>query len=160
MKNNSNCFLQVCIGCIVVLLVVAGLFVENVNLMWAIVGLLGADALYLTVSHGWRWWKGRQGKITSRERFLLFLSSLMFLFLITGTALFMQAFISESHLQVSDNEAPFRFLNAEYLLRSLACSFQLFTGNIDSNVLDGIREHQYLKSLISLQSGRNRHGYS
>lgn len=152
MKNNSNCFLQVCIGCIVVLLVVAGLFVENVNLMWAIVGLLGADALYLTVSHGWRWWKGRQGKITSRERFLLFLSSLMFLFLITGTALFMQAFISESHLQVSDNEAPFRFLNAEYLLRSLACSFQLFTGNIDSNVLDGIREHQYLKSLISLQS--------
>jgi hypothetical protein len=70
----------------------------------------------------------------------------MFLFLITGTALFMMAFVYESE------EGNGTFINSEYLLRSLACSFQLFTGNIDSNVVDGISDHSYLKGFISLQA--------
>ena len=151
-SNHHNRNFHFCIGCVVAVLIVAGLFVDNIILAWAVVGLLGLDALYLTLHHGWRWWKGNQSKIALREKYLTFLVSLMFLFLMTGTAMFMQAFIIESQLKPSADEAPSLFLNAEYLLRSLACSFQLFTGNIDSNVVDGIRDHQYLKGLISLQS--------
>lgn len=151
-NNNHNRPLQTFVVFVAFLLMAAILFVDNIVLAWVIVGLLGFDALYLTISHGWRWWKGNQSKIALREKFLTFLASLMFLFLMTGTAMFMLAFIYESQSKPSANEPPFIFLNAEYLLRSLACSFQLFTGNIDSNVVDGIKDHQYLKGLISLQS--------
>ncbi len=146
MDNNSHGIAQCAIGGIAIILIVAGLFVNNINLAWLIIGLLLADALYLSVSRGWRWWKGCRNKIALRERFLLFLTSLMFLFLITGTALFMMAFVYESE------EGNGTFVNSEYLLRSLACSFQLFTGNIDSNVVDGISNHSYLKGFISLQA--------
>ena len=154
MRNNNtlNRSIQAIIVGVVLLLFVMSLFIDNTKLAWGIIGLLFVDALYLTVKRGKCWWKGKQSKIALRERFLTFLASLMFLFLITGTALFMQAFIYESKSATNVNEVPFQFLNAEYLLRSLACSFQLFTGNIDSNVLDGIKEHQYLKGLISLQA--------
>lgn len=146
MGNNSNIFAQCAIGGIAIILIIAGLFVNNIYLAWLIIGLLLADALYLSASRGWRWWKGRHNKIALRERFLLFLTSLMFLFLITGTALFMMAFVYESE------EGNGTFINSEYLLRSLACSFQLFTGNIDSNVVDSISDHPYLKGFISLQA--------
>ena len=146
MDNNSHRIAQFAIGGITVILIIAGLFVNNINLAWIIIGLLFADALYLSASRGWRWWKGNQNKIALRERFLLFLASLMFLFLTTGTALFMMAFVYEYE------EGNGAFINSEYLLRSLACSFQLFTGNIDSNVVDGIKDHAYLKGLISLQA--------
>lgn len=152
MKNRRNSSLHACIAVVIALLIVAGLFVDNIVLAWGVVGLLGLDALYLTMSHGWLWWKGNRSRTALREKFLTFLASLMFLFLMTGTALFMQAFICESRSEPSAGEPPVFFLNAEYLLRSLACSFQLFTGNIDSNVVDGIRDHQYLKGFISLQS--------
>lgn len=146
MGNNSNIFAQCAIGGIAIILIIAGLFVNNIYLAWLIIGLLLADALYLSASRGWRWWKGRHNKIALRERFLLFLTSLLFLFLITGTALFMMAFVYESE------EGNGTFINSEYLLRSLACSFQLFTGNIDSNVVDSISDHPYLKGFISLQA--------
>lgn len=146
MGNNSNRITQGVIGGLAIILLIAGLFVDNIYLAWLIIGLLFADALYLVVSRGWRWWKGKHNRIALRERFLLFLSSLMFLFLTTGTALFMMAFIFESE------EYNGSFINSEYLLRSLACSFQLFTGNIDSNVVDSISDHYYLKGLISLQA--------
>lgn len=146
MDNNSHRIAQFAIGGITVILIIAGLFVNNIILAWIIIGLLFADALYLSASRGWRWWKGNQNKIALRERFLLFLASLMFLFLTTGTALFMMAFVYEYE------EGNGAFINSEYLLRSLACSFQLFTGNIDSNVVDGIKDHAYLKGLISLQA--------
>lgn len=146
MGNNSHRIAQFAIGGIAVILIIAGLFVNSINLAWIIMGLLFADALYLSASRGWRWWKGNRNKIVLRERFLLFLASLMFLFLTTGTALFMMAFVYEY------KEGNGVFINSEYLLRSLACSFQLFTGNIDSNVVDGIKDHPYLKGLISLQA--------
>ena len=146
MDNNSHRIAQFAIGGITAILIIAGLFVNNINLAWIIIGLLFADALYLSANRGWRWWKGNRNKIALRERFLLFLASLMFLFLITGTALFMMAFAYEC------KDGYGEFVNSEYLLRSLACSFQLFTGNIDSNVVDGISNHPYLKGLISLQA--------
>ena len=142
MEKKSSRFLHIVIGGIVAALIVAALFVDNINIVWGVIGLLGLDALYLTISHGWRWWKGTHSKIGLQERFLLFLASLMFLFLITGASLFMEA------LSCKEGE----FINSEYLLRSLACSFQLFTGSIDGNIVDSISNHPYLKGLISLQA--------
>ena len=105
-SNHHNRNFHACIGCIVAVLIVAGLFVDNTVLAWAVVGLLGLDALYLTLRHGSRWWKGNQSKIALREKYLTFLASLMFLFLMTGTALFMQAFIYESQTKPSADAVP------------------------------------------------------
>ena len=93
--DTNNRIVQRFIGGVAILLIIAGLFVNNINLAWIIIGLLFVDALYLSASRGWRWWKGNHNKIALRERFLLFLASLMFLFLTTGTALFMMAFVYE-----------------------------------------------------------------
>lgn len=150
MKSKSN-FLQGFVIIPTIILILTGLFIDNINITWTLLGLLGIDALYLTISHGWRWRRGNNDKIAPRERFLFFLASLMFLFLITGTMLFVQAFCYESQAAQADGKSAYLFLNAEYLLRSLACSFQLFTGNIDSNVVDGISDQPVLKGLISLQ---------
>jgi hypothetical protein len=61
----------------------------------------------------------------------------------------MMALVKEGETPVPEGEQPFKFVNAEYLLRSLTCSLQLFAGSIDSNVVDGIKDHQYLKGAIS-----------
>ena len=142
MDNNGNRLLHLVVGGIVVFLIVFCLFIDNIYLTWTIVALLGLDALYLTVRYGWQWWREDQGRLMLRERFLAFLASLMFLFLMTGTALFIAAFSCRGG----------EYINSEYLLRSLSCSFQLFTGTIDSNVIDGINTCPYLKGLISLQA--------
>lgn len=148
MRKGTVChFFRVLLGCGALLLITAGLFANNINLTRLIIVLLSVDALYLSISHGLKWWRGNQSNIVLRERFLTFLASLMFLFLMSGTALFMQAFVYEGM-----DDGNTRFLNSEYLLRSLACSFQLFTGNIDSNVLDGISTHPILKGVISFQA--------
>jgi len=154
MESNSkhNRLLQTFVIFVAVLLIAAILFVDNIVLAWIIVGLFGLDALYLTVNHGCRWWKGNNSNIALQEHFLTFLASFMFLCLIMGTGLFMMALIIEGKTPVLEGEQPFRFVNAEYLLRSLTCSLQLFAGSIDSNVVDGIKDHQYLKGAISLQA--------
>ena len=152
MRIGDNLFTRIGTGILVLVLVVSVLFVDNIYLIWAILGVLGIHALYLSIRYGWEWWKGNQGSIALRERFVTFLVSVMFLFLITGTMLFLTAFYYEAQSEPQNGEPSFQFLNAEYLLRSLACSFQLFTGNIDSNVADGIKDQYLLKGLISLQT--------
>ena len=147
-SNRNHQYSKIILGIIVIAVVLSALFVDNIYIIWAILSIFGINALYLVIRHGWQWWNRGQGDIDIRERFIVFLVSLMFLFLVTGTMLFMQAFYDES-LSI---ETPHLFLNAEYLLRSLACSFQLFTGNIDSNVVDGISDQPVLKGLISLQA--------
>ena len=147
-SNRNHQYPKIILGIIVIAVVLSALFVDNIYIIWAILSIFGIDALYLAIRHGWQWWNRGQGDIDIRVRFIVFLVSLMFLFLVTGTMLFMQAFYDES-LSI---ETPHLFLNAEYLLRSLACSFQLFTGNIDSNVVDGISDQPVLKGLISLQA--------
>ena len=72
----------------------------------------------------------------------------MGLFLATGSALFLLAFSYET-----DNASSgFSFVNAEYLLRSIVCSLDLFMLDIDSNVLDQVSGHHYLKGMISIQA--------
>ena len=72
MGNKGNRIAQCAIGGIAIILIIAGLFVNNINLAWLIIGLLLVDALYLSVSRGWRWWKGNHNRIALRERFSCF----------------------------------------------------------------------------------------
>lgn len=130
-------------------IICAVLYVSNVWIATAIVAMATIDALRLLWKYGRAWWAKRHSQVAQRERSLLFLVSVMWFFLCTGTALYLWAFSCES---IEHKDGSFLFINAEYLLRSLVCSFQLFTGSIDSNVLDGVSNHQYIKGLISLQA--------
>ena len=134
----------------------AVLFVNNVYFVWILVAIAMTLAASRVWKFGIRWKNGLDNKVARQERFLLLLVSLMVFFLTTGTALYLCAFSYEATDSQPSGDCcgngEFAFINAEYLFRSLACSFLLFTGNIDSNVLDGIREHSCLKGLISLQA--------
>ena len=138
---------QATMASIILVFVLVSLIFQHIELSWIIVFLAIAYSLVLVVKYGGRWWRRRKSKVAQRERFLLFLLSLMLLFLATGTALYLWAFQWEI-----EEDYHYKFVNAEYLLRSLVCSFQLFTASIDSNVLDGIKGHEYVKGLISLQA--------
>lgn len=148
MEKKSNLPLIV----ILAILIIASLLLLN---HWAFSGIIVAIAilhgLRLAYKYGRIWWQKRHGKVARRERFLLFLASIMILFLATGTALFLWAFCAE-YGDNSKREDDFLFVNAEYLLRSLVCSLQLFTASIDSNVMDTIHDHLYIKGLISIQA--------
>ena len=134
--------------CIFIIVVLAGLLLLD---WWVVSGLIVAFAVlygfWLVWKYGQIWWKKRNCKVAQRERFLLFLVSLMILFLATGTALYLWAFYTEEH-----GGLGIRFINAENLLRSLVCSLQLFAADIESNVMDGIKDHEYIKGLISIQA--------
>ena len=153
-KEKGNLSFQTILIGFFVAFVIVSLFFQRIELSWAIVFIIITYCVRLVLKYGERWWNGRKSKVAQRERFLLFLLSLMLLFLATGTALYLWAFQWEyvdTH-QLKDTNEWFVFINAEYLLRSFICSFQLFTASIDSNVLDGIRGHEYIKGLISLQA--------
>ena len=138
---------------IAALLVVTSLFFGNLLLSWIIVAVFIVYSLYMTLKYGTNWWRGRKIKVAQRERFLFFLVSLMALFLALGTAWHLCAFQIEYEESVHDVPRDrFLFINAEFLLRSLLCSLQLFAASIDSNVLDGIKGHEYVKGLISIQA--------
>ncbi|MBR1800982.1 MAG: hypothetical protein IJ767_05730 [Bacteroidaceae bacterium] len=109
-------------------------------------------ALFYVCKYGWDWWRMRPTEVAQQERFLLFLVSLMLLFLATGTAWYMLAFYAESGYKGESGQLLFHFTNVEYLFRALAGSFQLFTGSIDSNVLDTIHDKPVVKGLISVQA--------
>ena len=131
------------------------LAIDCVAIVWTAIVIAFIYTITIVWRYGIRWWKYRHGKVAGHERFLLFIVSLAVLFMTTGTALYLWAFTCEATSNIANNscnDEPYLFINAEYLLRSLACSFMLFTGNIESNVLDGIHEHQYIKGLISLQA--------
>ena len=134
--------------------VLLSLAFQQVELSWTVVTIAILYGLRVSFKYGKNWLNGRKGKVANRERFLFFLVSLMILFLATGTALFLWAFQLENKDSIFNHgkEGLFLFTNAEYLLRSLISSFQLFAASIDSNVLDGIKEHEYVKGLISLQA--------
>lgn len=131
------------------IIICAILYVSNVWITAAIVAMATIDGIRLLWKYGRAWWVKRHSQVAQRERYMLFLVSLMWFFLCTGTALHLWAFSCES---MDHDDGSYLFVNAEYLLRSLVCSFQLFTGSIDSNVLDGVSDHQYIKGLISLQA--------
>lgn len=146
MKQIAN---KIAISIALSIILCALLYTSNVWIAAFLVAMATIDGIRLLWKYGRAWWEKRHSQVARRERTMLFLVSLMWLFLCTGTALHLWAFSCEN----MDNEVgTYLFVNAEYLFRSLVCSFQLFTGSIDSNVLDGISNHQYIKGLISLQA--------
>ncbi len=150
---NANKFtIQTVFLAIFAVFVLISLVFQRVELSWTIVIIAIIYGLWLSLKYGKNWLSGRTSKVAKKERFLLFLVSIMLLFLATGTALYLWAFQLEYEDSINNKEGVFLFTNAEYLLRSLVCSFQLFTASIDSNVLDGIKGHEYVKGLISLQA--------
>ena len=128
------------------LLTVALVLTPHVEITWAIVIAAGIYCLMQVWKQGRNWWSGRMSKVARRERLLRVLASLMGLFLTSGTALFLYAF------QCVSVKAAFWFVNAEYLMRSIVCSLDLFMLDIDSNVLDQIGARPHLKGLISIQA--------
>ena len=146
MKHNGK-YVAIIVAIAIIACVV--LYNNDVRFAVAIVAVGVAYGLRLVWKYGRIYWEKRHSQVAHRERFILLLVSLMVLFLFTGTALFLWAFSCEKN---HTGDTQHLFINAEYLLRSLVCSFQLFTGNIDSNVLDEISDHEYIKGLISVQA--------
>ena len=156
-KRTKSVFITLLTVAIVTVCLIC-LFHYQAVVSWTIVAIAIVYGLKITWKYGRIWWRRRSSEVARQERFLLLLVSLMFLFFATGTALHLWAFTCEYDDNINPPAdgsfygGPFSFVNAEYLLRSLVCSFQLFAANIDSNVLDGIRGHEYIKGLISLQA--------
>lgn len=148
MNNNQNGNKKTALLVILFAIVaIACLSVSNIWLPWVVVAVFILHGIWLAWKYGSIWWMKRHNKVAQKERFLQFLASLMILFLATGTSLYLWA------LCIMHNEDHnYEFINAEYLLRSLVNSFQLFAANIDGNVIDIIHGHQYIKGLISVQT--------
>ena len=128
--------------CLTVVFSAVLLLVKEVKLSWLIIILAICGALWQVWKQCRIWWRGKSSRVAGRERLFRVLASLMGFFLATGSALYLTAFC-----YVNAN-----FVNAEYLLRSIICSLDLFMLDIESNVLDQIRGHYYLKGLISIQA--------
>ena len=130
------------IVCLTLVISTVLLLVKEAKLSWLIVILAICCALWQVRKQFCIWWRGRSSKVAGRERILRVLASLMGFFLATGSAFYLAAFC------YSDAD----FVNAEYLLRSIVCSLDLFMLDIESNVFDEIKGHDYLKGLISIQA--------
>lgn len=121
---------------------------EDIRLSWGIVSIGICYALWHVIRQGHKWWERKGSQTARHERFLKLLAGIMGFFLATGCALFLKAFQYETE----PGNGQSLFVNAEYLLRSLACSLDLFMLDIDCNVLDAIKEHAMLKGFISVQA--------
>ena len=88
--------LQVVLTMVCAGLVCAGLAVDCPLFVWALLGLGFAYGVLLVWKFGRRWWMGSKSGAARQERFFLLLVSLMFLFLVTGTALHLWAFTCEA----------------------------------------------------------------
>lgn len=146
MERNKQQIRIIAIAIAVVLFIVALVLTPHVEITWAIVIAAGIYCLIQVYKQGSNWWKGRKSKVARRERLIRVLASLMGLFLTSGTALFLYAFYCVSA------DPKYWFVNAEYLMRSIVCSLDLFMLDIDSNVLDEIGARPHLKGLISIQA--------
>lgn len=135
------------IGAAGILLLAALLFWDEVWFPGIVIGA-GCVFALCQVIRRWRIWQaGRRSRVAQQERFLWLLASLMGLCLAVGSALYLRAFYLESLLD--PDPRPFFFVNAEYLFRSIFCSFDLFMLGIENNVFDTLSEYGMLRGAIS-----------
>ena len=87
-------------------------------------------------------------RIYARDFGLKFMATLMGLFLVIGTLLYLYVF----HTIESDSKYDVEFSNAELLFRSLICSLDLFMLDVDTNILDRLDSHGMLKGWLSVQA--------
>lgn len=89
----------------------------------------------------------RKNKIISkRESVLKMTACLMGIFFITGTIIYIKTF----PIIGSDHDVVFN--NAELIIRSMICSLDMFMLDVDSNILDRLDSHPFLKGIIISQA--------
>lgn len=93
-------------------------------------------------------------RLYSKDFSLKFMGSLMCLLFAIGTLLYLRVFYLIGHdVQVRvDVGNDVLFSNAEYLFRSMICSLDLFTLDVDSNILDRLDHHAGLKGWITFHA--------
>lgn len=96
-------------------------------------------------------------RLYAKDFSLKFTATLMGFFLVLGTILYIYVFwdISKSEAvlyEINGEKFHVEFNNAEYFLRSLICSLDLFMLDVDSNILDRLDGHALLKAWISIQA--------
>lgn len=125
--------------------------------MWVIAGILslvGLTLLYSLISQVRNALIKPAYRIYTKDFSLKFMATLMGFFLIFGTLLYLYVFYVIGHDEVLSKELGHKvqFSNAEYLLRSLICSLDLFMLDVDSNILDRLDGHAALKGWLAIQA--------
>lgn len=94
-------------------------------------------------------------RLYAKDFSLKFMGTLMCLLFAVGTLLYLRVFYLIGHdaLARSDIGNDVYFSNAEYLFRSMICSLDLFTLDVDSNILDRLDHHAGLKGWITFHAG-------
>lgn len=96
-------------------------------------------------------------RLNTKDFSLKFVATLMGFFLVAGTVLYFYVFRTIARSEVvtyalGGVDYHVQFNNAEYLLRSLICSLDLFMLDVDSNILDRLDNEPVIKALISIQA--------
>lgn len=93
-------------------------------------------------------------RLYAKDFSLKLMGTLMCLLFSVGTLLYLRIFYLIGHdAQVrSDVGNDVFFSNAEYLFRSMICSLDLFTLDVDSNLLDRLDHHAGLKGWITVHA--------
>ncbi|MDE7386470.1 MAG: hypothetical protein K2N28_04975 [Muribaculaceae bacterium] len=125
--------------------------------MWLTVTLLVLGGLTLLYSLSSQFKKALvkpAHRLYAKDFSLKFMATLMGFFLILGTLLYIYVFYTIGHdaLLANDPAHTVQFSNAEYLLRSLICSLDLFMLDLDSNILDRLDGHAALKGWLAIQA--------
>lgn len=128
---------------------------KGLNLMYFVLGAVGIW-LFVSATRQFVSITFRPSHVLySKDRLLKFTATLMGLFLVTGTLLYIKTFSTISNsvtYEVTGEIHQVKFNNVELFLRSLVCSLNLFMLNLDSNILDRLDNHATIKDLISLQA--------
>ncbi|MDE6277444.1 MAG: hypothetical protein K2M06_04970 [Muribaculaceae bacterium] len=125
--------------------------------MWLTVGILafgGLTILYSLIFQVKNALIKPAHRLYTKDFSLKFIATLMSFFLIIGSMLYLYVFYTIGHdpeLYKGQGHIV-QFSNAEYLLRSLICSLDLFMLDVDSNILDRLDGHAALKGWISAQA--------
>lgn len=124
--------------------------------LWFMTVLLGACAFVLLCSLVMQLKNAGIRPVHSyaRDFPMKFVATLMGFFLVEGTLLYMYVFYTIGHdgMTLDDIGHPVEFSNAEYLLRSLICSLDLFMLDVDGGLLDRLDRHAALKGWLSFQA--------
>lgn len=125
--------------------------------MWLTVGILvlgGLSLLCSLISQVKNALIKPAHRLYAKDFSLKFMATLMGFFLIVGTLLYLYVFYTIGHDATLAKELQHRvqFSNAEYILRSLICSLDLFMLDVDSNILDRLDGHAHLKGWLAIQA--------
>lgn len=141
MRDRGYIYLAVFL---IVLVVIFNAGMMGRYLFIALIAFAAMQLMYSIVLHGRKY---QLYKLTSPKEYTLKMTArFMGLFFFTGTILFAFTFpvISEYH--------RVDFNNAELVVRSMICSLDLFMLDVDSNILDRLDSHAFIKGIIAVQA--------